>query len=210
MNSQEKIEHFWNEITEKARINPSSGFHIDIVSFVDMEVAGGMPEASRVIISPEEKWAMLWKWDEEGWIEVLETDTDWRGAWMKILKNSAEEDRENAQKIAVKGGTLYINKDTGYVALNHVGERINPSSKEFKILHNLASKPVNQVVTYEAIISERGKNQQRDLGYRVRNLKEYLGILPKTEQVNEDIIQNIKKRGYRLLPPENFAHNKSQ
>ena len=102
-------------------------------------------------------------------------------------------------KIPVASGTFYINADTGLIRLNKVEKTLNITGKEFRVILTLANNDNNQATYSELINGEDTKSKKRSLAFAIRNLKKYLGILPKKRSKNKDIIKNIKKYGYKLI-----------
>ena len=96
-------------------------------------------------------------------------------------------------------GTFYINADTGLIRLNKVEKTLNITGKEFRVILTLANNDNNQATYSELINGEDTKSKKRSLAFAIRNLKKYLGILPKKRSKNKDIIKNIKKYGYKLI-----------
>lgn len=120
----------------------------------------------------------------------------------KVSKmNEVTKTTEQKQRIeiVVYGGTLIVDESTGFVKLNKVGDTLNLAGKEFKAILTLAKNDGHQATYTELIEGEDTKTQRRNLGFSIRNLKETLGILPKNESKNKDIIKNIKKYGYKLI-----------
>lgn len=102
--------------------------------------------------------------------------------------------------LRLKSGDLVINKNSGAVTLNEVSSKINPTGQELKILLRLAESE-DYTATYAELLSKENpsKSDKRVLSFTVRNIKGTLGILPKKNRANKDIIQNIKGHGYGLI-----------
>jgi hypothetical protein len=121
----------------------------------------------------------------------------------KVSSNNTQKqtrkEEKSLLKIKLKGCILLINEKTGEIKLNKNKKNINPKSKEFKVLYTLATNN-NYLATYEDLLGEKpSKVNKRNLSFTVRNLRNFLGILPKKKAINKDIIKNIKNYGYSLI-----------
>ena len=128
----------------------------------------------------------------------------------KILGSSATEKsqpkptvlanpKNKALSAQLKHGLLTLNESTGLVQLNEVKDNINPQSQEFIVLRKLMSSE-EYLATYADLLGDKpSKDDKRNLGFVIRNIKEILGILPKEKSKNIDCIKNIKGHGYKLI-----------
>lgn len=105
----------------------------------------------------------------------------------------------NAVSFKLRNGSLTLNKNTGLVKLNDTEKELNPKGKEFKVLLKLVTGSDGQA-TYTDLLGEGNvsKTNRRLLTFTIRNLKVELGILPKNNQKNRDIIHNVSGVGYRI------------
>lgn len=107
--------------------------------------------------------------------------------------------QNDVMSITLKDSKLIINKHTGKIKLNDIGNILNPESQEFKTLTKLAGSR-HYMATYDDLIKGiPNKTDKRNLGFVIRNIKNALGILPKKTAKNKDIFRNVKKYGYRLI-----------
>lgn len=114
-------------------------------------------------------------------------------------KNKPTFKKLKPQSIKLKNGNLIINTNTGEVKLNNSGNAFNPGSQEFKALLKLAENEDYQATYDDLLGTGSTKVARRGLTFTIRNIKETLGILPKKNAKNKDIIANIKNYGYRLI-----------
>lgn len=211
MNSKEKIQYVADMIREKARITPPGFVHVDCFQVLDIEGNGGIPDEADVLMRCSEQISILQKFEKDHLIFFLDIDEDCRGAWMALDKLDKYSDdypydsqgnvieKETSIEVSVRGGVLIINEITGFVKLNKKESILNPGSKEFRIILTLAKNDKHQA-TYSELIGEKStKDKARMLGFSIRNLKKFLGILPGKKAINKDIIENIKKYGYKLI-----------
>lgn len=211
MNSKEKIEYMLHKVREKARISPAGFFFVDCNPFIDIKGNGGVPDEAEVLLSQLEQINILKKFQKDGLLFGVEFEKDRRGARVALMnldKNSDENPYTQKQrkienketiKVSVHGGTLVLNKMTGFIMLNKIGSTLNPTGKEFKVVLTLATNKEN-LATYAELIGEgENKSKRRTLGFQIRNIKEGLGILPKKKAKNKDIIRNRKRYGYELI-----------
>lgn len=122
------------------------------------------------------------------------------GSVKKTINKTGEQNTpKSVLSIRLRNGTLSIRKDTGWVKLNDVEKDLNPEGQDFKVLFKLVTNK-NHIATYKDLIGNTPtKTNKRLLSFVLRNLKEALGILPKKTAKNQEIIANIKGRGYKLL-----------
>lgn len=108
-------------------------------------------------------------------------------------------------EISVYGGTLIVDEGTGFVELNKVGDTLNLAGKEFKVILTLVKGGNHQAKYSELVSGDDNVSNRALLVGTIRDLKETLGILPKKSSKNKDIIQNIKKYGYKIITQQNQA-----
>jgi len=115
-------------------------------------------------------------------------------------KFSGNLNKDDFINIRVKNGELSLNKATGLVHYCETVKQFNPISQEFKIILKLVTNKNNQATYADLLnpLSDTGSNR-RTLATNIKNIKEGLGILPKRKVRNKDLIENIKKYGYRLI-----------
>lgn len=99
-------------------------------------------------------------------------------------------------------GKLNISLNNGdYNYYNKKGN-FNTKGQEYRVLYHII-KSHNYRSSYDEIcrfINHSEAKSDRDGLYTIiRNIKRELGILPKSKKSNQDIVENIKGFGYRLL-----------
>lgn len=200
-------------------IKEQSPYGSPIVYHINWSLAAGHSER----LSPDNEFSILKNLEKDGAIkiqnpegELIDTGhkvfyitlkPDFDKIYKKINENIEESiDRKNEKRgdeseiirVETKHGTLVLNKSTGDVKLKNSGTKLNPISKEFKIIFALMTNP-NHQATYKELIGENpSKDNKRNLTFTVRNIKEVLCILPKDSARNKDCILNVKRYGYRL------------
>lgn len=120
------------------------------------------------------------------------------------LRNAKEETNSlrPSQNIKLKtaNSTLSANKDTGEVIFDSVKNTLNQTGQEFYVLVKLMTNENHQASYSELLKKETpSKNDKRLLSFAIRNIKNSLGILPKRNKKNNDIIKNVRGYGYKLL-----------
>ena len=124
-----------------------------------------------------------------------EAERELRGSTLKTNEAS----KDNIATVHLRNGKLTLNKTTGAVTLNNVESKYSPKSYEFKFLLALVEGSEN-TATYQTILGKEPSSADKEtLQYRVKNIKRVLKILPKKEAENEDVIENIKNQGYKLI-----------
>lgn len=118
---------------------------------------------------------------------------------LKQPKGISNNSNDDSVLIKLQDGLLTLNKSTGLVKLNSIEKNLNPESLEFKTLLKLMINKDCRATYKELLGDSVTKDTKRNLGFTIRNLKESLGILPKKDHKNKDIIMNIKKHGYKLI-----------
>lgn len=149
--------------------------------------------------------------DTGSFIWIIKSD-EFGGGYMLMDKNGDEYHENMSPVIAPKeidkdiitikltDGTLSINKYTGLISLNNVEKTLNQSSQEFKTILKLATNKNYQATFGELLGTNASKSGKRNLSFTIRNIKKALGILPRKKSKNKDVIKNIKRIGYKLLP----------
>jgi DNA-binding response OmpR family regulator len=98
-----------------------------------------------------------------------------------------------------KYGVISINLTSGRVKLNNIEKNLNPTSREFLFLRRLIENQ-DKTTTYDVLLTgDVTKAAKMRLTHIVKKAKVALGILPKEKPQNKDIIENIKRVGYRLI-----------
>ncbi len=214
MTSKEKIEYMLNKIREKARISPYGVFKLDCSTMVD-EYYGLPPENAPVIFSRREQIDILYKFEKDGLLFDVSFESGDRDAIIILMnldintndnpydeagriKNVPKIEINNKVELRTKKGLLVVNEKTGFVKLNKVVVELNPLSKEFELLILLVNSP-NRQSAYSQILKVNNKDTRRNLGFTLKKLKKGLGILPKGNSKNEDIFENIKGFGYKII-----------
>ena len=155
---------------------------------------GELPSVwTTVILTIEEQFDIIKKLQEDGFFDFANIDE--KGAFV-VLKDI---ENENTEEVSLKNGILYLNKNTGLVKLNEFENVFNPTSEEFRIIYSLFNNKDNSA-TYKQLLGDKNsKSNIRQLGFKIRNIKKFLGILPAKKAKNKDIIGNIKGYGYKLI-----------
>lgn len=174
------------------------------ISSLRFSEKGVSEEAARGLLE-----AIMWKTDRKE-ISIEDDQIALTDAGIKLLKYieqkvfeklGTEKEREDDAivEVSVCGGTLVLNKSTGYIKLNAIENTLNPIGKEFKVIFTLATNKDN-LATYEELVGgDHSKQKRRTLSFLIRNIKGVLGILPEKKARNKDIIRNRKLYGYELI-----------
>ena len=92
----------------------------------------------------------------------------------------------------LKHGLLTLNESTGLVEFNEVKNNINPQGQEFRTILKLITNG-DYLATYTDLLGENySKDAKRNLGFTIRNIKETLGILPKSKQKTKTVFKTLK------------------
>lgn len=191
MTSKEKMEYFKGLLKEKAVISNGKGFIWNVSPILDLK-KGKIPSVwTNVLITADEQIDIIKKLESNKFITFSVND---RNKFLIVINN--EDDDE---EIKLKDGILCLNKNTGLVKLNNVQNIFNPTSEEFRIIYSLFKNKDNRAI-YKQLLGDRySKTNIRQLGFKIRNIKKFLGILPAKKSKNKDIFENIKGYGYKLI-----------
>ena len=128
----------------------------------------------------------------------LEKANDSLNELLNALNISLADAKEETDlvKSNLKSGSLVANTKTGEVVLNNVTTTLNPKGKQFKFLLKLMNAQYYQLSYEELIEGTPSGPNKRNLTFIVRDLKKLLGI---NDSRNENIFENIKNYGYKLI-----------
>lgn len=104
MTSKEKIKYLLEKIKEKARISPLGAFYLPLVTVIDVDANGGVPDGAPVVFSLNEQRDVLEKFESDLLIWIIEQDD--RGAWVALCNLDIE--AEGSPYDASQSGTLLV------------------------------------------------------------------------------------------------------
>jgi len=193
MTQEDKIEYIKLGIAQKSLTTKNGSFVVNFNTEYETEVGGTPRENAPVIFSRKEQGDILRELEASGFLAFYTFDEE-TGLALIVPKD------KDTEKISLKSGELIFNKNTGYTKLNNAEITFNPKSDEFGVIKTLIKNKDNQA-TYEELLKGKinSTTNKRDLTFVIRDIKQSLGILPKEEAKNEDIFENIKGYGYKLI-----------
>jgi len=193
MTPEDKIEFVKLKIIQKSLTTKNKSFIIKIEDETEQEV-GSLPSSEDpIVLKKEEQLDIIKKLKLDGFLSFFLADENIDNVLVVL-------DDTNPEELLLKSGKLSINKNTGLIQLNKVINILNPKSDEFHIIYTLFRNKNNQA-TYQELLGDKINNiaNKQSLACSVRDVKRALGILPADKSKNIDIIENIKKIGYRLI-----------
>jgi len=99
-----------------------------------------------------------------------------------------------------KNTVFRFNSETGECEYNNVKTNFSPESKEFVFLRALYLAKGNPVSYKDLVDPKYGVSAESKnvLSETIKSVKKKLGILPISKNSNKDILENVKKYGYKL------------
>lgn len=86
MTPKEKIAFVKKRIKERAATHPSGAFLLELMTVVDAEANGGIPDDAPVLLSRKEQWSIIRKLEEEGFVRNVQFDEKGRGVRLELVK----------------------------------------------------------------------------------------------------------------------------
>lgn len=208
MNSKQKKEWVWNKIVEICEISPIKYIAFDLVNVIDIESNNGVPDCAPVSLSINDQISVLKKFEVEGLITFLSFDLNEGSAYFVVqidVSSGFEKDIKKVEKeknilsVETIGGALSIDSKNGIVIYDGICKEYSLLSKNFILINKLITSKDYSVSYVQILNSNANKDSKRQFSFTLRNLKEDLGILPKSKTSKKDFLETVRGYGVKIL-----------